>query len=219
MADHVSRTIETNQIGIHDKLALVVKKHFNHVFEKPVAEHSKQAFAQIIARIARDGRPFMLDACCGVGDSSRHFAAFNPDHLVIGIDKSLSRLTRERDGENPDNLLLVRMDLNDFYRMASQQGIQPARHYILYPNPWPKAAHLKRRWHGAPVFPHLVALGGHIELRSNWRLYLEEFQAALMFSGHESTLEKYAPDPSITPFETKYRDSGQDLWLLRAALS
>ena len=50
---------------------------------------------------------------------------------------------------------------------------------FLYPNPWPKKKHLGRRWHGAPVFPALVKLGGELEMRSNWQTYLDEFALAL----------------------------------------
>ena len=75
-------------------------------------------------------------------------------------------------GKLPRNLILMRADLNDFYRLAADAGWRLARHFILYPNPWPKSVHLKRRWHGAPVFPYMLRLGGVMELRSNWKLYL-----------------------------------------------
>ena len=169
-------------------------------------------------KLATRERPLILDACCGVGDSSRALAVLYPDHWVVGVDKSADRLSRERAGEDPENLLLIRADLNDFYRLAADAGWRPERHYILYPNPWPKPAHLKRRWHGAPVFPSLVALGGRLELRSNWRIYLEEFGEALSIAGHESRLEPFVAAKPITPFERKYRDSGHALWSLIADL-
>jgi tRNA G46 methylase TrmB len=67
------------------------------------------------------------------------------------------------------------------------------------------------------VFPTLLALGGQIELRSNWRVYVEEFALALARHGW---LFDVAPvtgsgDP-VTPFERKYRDSGHPLWRLEA---
>ncbi|MFC3053610.1 tRNA (guanine(46)-N(7))-methyltransferase TrmB [Kordiimonas pumila] len=215
-----SRNIESNQSGPHDRLVETVKKHLAHTFQKPIADHTQVVFDTLEQQLAGDSRSLILDACCGVGDSSRHLATNYPDHLVIGIDKSNHRLSRERDGLPPENLILVRADLNDFYRLAHKAGWKPARHYILYPNPWPKSVHLGRRWHGAPVFPSIIGLGGHFEMRSNWKLYLEEFQIALTVAGYNSTLTLYNPDGLyLTPFEKKYHESGQMLWRLEAFLS
>lgn len=214
-----SRPVESNQSGPHDKLRQVVLKHRDSTFAKPIAEHSRAAFARAQAWLeARAGAPLIFDSCCGVGQSSRRLAAAHPHAAVVAVDKSADRL-RRGGAQEPDNLLLLRADLNDFYRLAQAAGWRAHKHYVLYPNPWPKAAHLGRRWHGAPVFPAMLALGGELELRSNWRLYLEEFQLALGCYGFESTLAPLAEvDDPLTPFEAKYARSGQALWRLQAFL-
>ena len=209
-----SRSIISNQNGVHDNLERVVKKHMATIFQKPVADHTRKAFDEVHQRVTEAGRPIVFDSCCGVGESSRFLARKFPEYTVVGVDKSLKRLTKEGYGDEPENLILVRADLNDFYRLAHEHGWQLVRHYILYPNPWPKADHLKRRWHGAPIFPTMVALGGRIEVRSNWKIYLDEFQQALKLMGRGSDVETYDADNPITPFERKYKDSGQDLWRL-----
>ena len=213
-----SRIIETNQEGPHERLEATVRKHLGHAFKRPVADHTRDAFATVQQVLSTVNRPLVLDSCCGVGDSSRILARRFPDCWVVGVDKSAHRLSKERGGADPENLVLVRADLNDFYRLAAEAGWHPERHYILYPNPWPKAAHLGRRWHGAPVFPDIVKLGGRLELRSNWKLYLEEFQIALRIAGHESKLTVFEPDDFLTPFEKKYHGSGQPLWQLLSNL-
>ncbi len=116
----------------------------------------------------------------------------------------------------PDNALLVRADLVDFWRLALEAGWAPERHYLLYPNPYPKSAHLKMRWHGHPVFPTLLALGGRLELRSNWQLYVEEFaQAVNIVTGQAASVTALQPNGDyLTPFEAKYDQSGQTLWRL-----
>lgn len=213
-----SKKIFSNQDGVHANLEKTVRRHLASTFLKPVSEHTQAAFDSAAAFVAAFGRPLILDSCCGVGDSSRALARAFPSHTVIGVDKSASRITRERAGDEPGNLLLLRADLNDFFRLAAKAGWQPERHYILYPNPWPKSEHLKRRWHGAPVFRDIVALGGRLELRSNWRLYLEEFALALSLAGHEAALAAFEAAEPITPFEAKYKASGQPLWQLVAEL-
>ncbi len=213
-----SKKIMSNQDGVHANLEKTVQRHLASRFRKPISDHTGAAFQAVAAELARIDRPLILDSCCGVGDSSRALAQAFPDHWVMGVDKSNVRLSKERDGVEPENLLLVRADLNDFFRLAAEAGWRPARHYILYPNPWPKAEHLKRRWHGAPVFPYIVGLGGRLELRSNWWLYLREFAVALEVAGHRAELCPYGADEPITPFEAKYKNSGQPLWQLTADL-
>ncbi|MBO6505521.1 MAG: hypothetical protein JJ850_08610 [Kordiimonadaceae bacterium] len=217
MAEASSRAIESNQSGPHERLEEVVSKHLRTVSRRPVADHTRLAFEAMQQWLgAGNSLPIILDACCGVGDSTRNLAAQHSDHLVVGIDKSIKRLSKERAVADPSNMLLLQADLNDFYRLLVQESIQIARHYILYPNPWPKAAHLGRRWHGAPVFSDIIKVKGPLELRSNWKLYLEEFQLALKVAGIASELEPFTPETPISPFEAKYHASGQKLWRLTA---
>ncbi|MGB0867109.1 MAG: tRNA (guanine(46)-N(7))-methyltransferase TrmB [Granulosicoccaceae bacterium] len=206
----------SNQRGPHDNLIKAVKKHQSNSFAKPVAEHSHLAFEKAQSWLkARAGAPLIFDSCCGVGQSSRIIAERYPDHSVIAVDKSEHRLQRAT-AHNIPNLLLLRADLNDFYRLAQQSQWRLTKHFILYPNPWPKSAHLGRRWHAAPVFPYMLALAGELEIRSNWKLYIDEFQLALGCYGIASTSGLLQADEPLTPFEAKYTDSGQSLWQLTA---
>ncbi|WP_417451793.1 tRNA (guanine(46)-N(7))-methyltransferase TrmB [Kordiimonas sp.] len=217
--DANSKQILSNQDGVHPNLEKTALRHLNSVFRKPVSKHTQAAFDVVSEAMTSSARPLILDSCCGVGDSSRVLARAYPSHWIVGVDKSGARLGREREEANPENLRLVRADLNDFFRLAANAGWRPERHYILYPNPWPKAEHLKRRWHGAPVFPDIIWLGGRLELRSNWRLYLEEFALALKLAGHTARVQAFDAKEPITPFEAKYKKSGQPLWQLTAVLS
>lgn len=159
--------------------------------------------------------------------STQRLARQYPDANVIGVDRSIHRLrkTAEPDGyiaEIADNACLAQADLVDFWRLALEDGWQLSRHTILYPNPYPKGAHLQRRWHGHGVFPTLLKLGGEIELRSNWRLYLEEFASAVATYDNTSdsapnnphTIELIDGSDPLTLFEKKYHDSGQSLYRL-----
>ena len=216
-----SRAIVSNQQGLHKDLESIVLKHKNSQFLKPVAEHSQQAFEQICQFVEFNpadkyvSKAIIFDACCGVGESSRQLAQKNPEHWVIGVDKSADRLNRQGREDYP-NLLLLRADLNDLYRLLADSQMPIAQHKIYYPNPWPKSQHIKRRWHGAPVFKQLIQISSNIELRSNWPIYLKEFQAGLEIYGimsHLHTLDN--PVPAITPFEAKYHASGQALYRLQ----
>lgn len=210
-----SRTVHSTQTGPHEALVQHLERHVTNRYMRPIADHNREAFEPVHAQVGTDGRPLILDSGCGTGDSSRALARIYPDHLVIGIDRSADRLSRKRE-TTPENCMLVRADLIDFWRLANQAGWRPARHYLLYPNPEPKPRHLKRRFHAHPVFPDLVALGGVFESRSNWLIYLKELEIALQYHGRSATLSPLPETgPALTLFEQKYRTSDQKLWRLR----
>ena len=213
-----SRLPTSAQIGIHEQLATLLDRHAGSPFRKPYADYNRAAFAASVERrqrVAPDA-PLILDSCCGVGESSIALAQAFPDHYVIGVDQSESRLTRGKPGTPalPPNLDLVRADLVDYWRLMHEAGIRPARHYLLYPNPWPKIGHLIRRWHGHPVFPAMLELGGVLECRSNWPIYVEEFCFGVRrLTGRDAVCTPYAPaGEALTPFERKYLASGHALF-------
>ncbi|WP_462157265.1 tRNA (guanine(46)-N(7))-methyltransferase TrmB [Pseudoalteromonas sp. GB56] len=217
MSEANSRSIVSNQPSLHDKLDEVVNKHLQAEFKKPIAAHTQAAFDEVNEKVNAFAGPIILDSCCGVGESTANLAKLHPEALVIGIDKSAHRLDKHdvqyRQDEDA-HYMLVQADLNDFWRLAVQAKWQPTHHYLLYPNPWPKAKHLQRRWHGAAVFPSIVQLGGKLELRSNWDIYVREFARALQLAGHPTQVSEYASDIAITPFERKYWASGQQSYRL-----
>lgn len=216
-----STPISSAQTGIHERLPSVVARHAAAEFRKPFMPYNRAAFDASMAAWRTAGElPLIIDAGCGVGLSTLHLARRFPGHFVIGVDQSAHRLARNTQwpGVLPTNFVRVRADLVDYWRLLHASGVQPARHYILYPNPWPKIGQLGRRWHGHAVFPTIVALGGELECRSNWGIYIEEFAAALGLLGVPSaTVERHTPELAITPFEQKYIASGHALWRCRAS--
>ena len=164
---------------------------------------------------ASDGNcPLVLDSGCGTGASTALLAAKFPESMVVGVDRSEARLKRF-DNPMPQNMCLIRARAEDFCRLLCADGIRPANHFLLYPNPWPKAAHFKRRWHGHPVFPELLGLGGRLELRTNWRIYAEEFRHAAGMCGIDAPpVVSFSVTLPLSPFERKYADSGHRLYRL-----
>lgn len=215
-----SKVIITNQDGIHEKLAEIVEKHAKHEFQKPISAHTQAAFDDVNEKVKAFDGEIILDACCGVGQSTRKLAKQNPTALVIGVDKSANRIERNVDEhyrnefEGVENYVLVRADLNDFFRLVGQANWLVKKHYVLYPNPWPKSKHIQRRWHGSAVFPAMLKIGEQMILRSNWRLYLEEFAAAARQSGKSAEISDIVTEDPLTPFEAKYQASGQQCYQL-----
>ena len=190
-----------------------MRKHLATPFRRAPAAYSVAAFETLLARWDRD-RPLVLDSACGTGESTAALALRHPGSFVVGIDQSAERIgrgTRKLAAALPANALLLRADATDIWALMAQQGVQLAHHYLLYPNHWPKSEHLQRRWHGHPRLRELLALAGTIELRTNWRLYAEEFAAALHLAGWRAEAMEVPAGEPLTPFERKYRDSGHPL--------
>ena len=217
-----SRIPSSAQADIHVNLAERVRRHAAEPFRKPFAEYNQRALEGALAGWYGSAA-LILDAGCGVGHSTIQIARANPQCWVIGVDQSEDRLLRRKpypEALIPKNMVLVRADLVDFWRLLAGRGLSLAQHYILYPNPWPKIGHLSRRWHAHPVFPSIVGLGGVLELRSNWAVYLAEFARALqLVTGLEAAWGPFEANVPLTPFERKYRDSGQSLYRLGVDLS
>ena len=215
-----SRQIQSAQTAPHLRLQEIVRKHLTTPYQRRPSTVGVRAFAGVADQLAQT--PFILDAGCGTGASTLALAREFPQRLVLGVDKSLARLEigqRLIDaGAAPANALLLHCELVDFWQLAAAAGLHCERQYFLYPNPWPKPEQFKRRWHAHPVFPAILALGGAIELRTNWRVYAEEFVLALGIAGVAATCQAFTPDEPLTPFERKYAASEHTLWRVQGTI-
>ena len=211
-----SREIVSPQNSLHKNLYKVLQRHDQSIYLKPVSRHTEITFKQALNEINKKNKPLIFDSGCGTGESTYYLARKYQNHFVIGIDKSKKRLSKATIGMVPANVLFVRADLFDFWRLAVGNGLKVDRHFILYPNPWPKSAHLKRRFHGHPTFFDLLQLGGKFELRSNWPLYLQEFAVSLKYSKDIDCkpVSFFPVKPFLSAFEKKYALSGQKLYRL-----
>ena len=247
-----------------DTLRSIVRKHSSQLDRwlqnKPIAAHTRRAFDMLVLGLTpfdNSTTKIILDSGCGTGRSSVLLADMYPDHLVIGVDRSLVRLNRnaiyrkssvqhgevERDDPTdtldeeeeplvqsmPDkpNLRLVRAELSDFWRCCLEANITISRHYLLYPNPYPKKARVKSRWYAHPSFPLIFQLGGEaIVVKSNWNLYLQEFSQSVVYlmpcdavrpylaSAERGPMDRIDKSVAWTNFEKKYDDTGEKTYEL-----
>ncbi|MFC4700595.1 tRNA (guanine(46)-N(7))-methyltransferase TrmB [Glaciecola siphonariae] len=249
------KPVVSAQTTVHDDLLALVKRHQHHHSQRPIAEHTQRAFDYALKWLSDWDRAVIIDACCGVGESTLHLAKRYPNARVIGIDKSEARLnkhqhyvseitgdvkqkssvhSKEQLSRELNNYLVLQADLNDFWRLLAdfteehalksssnaQQGSMRkwyvAKQYILYPNPYPKKTQVGKRWHASAVFKDVMRVSSNIEVRSNWKVYVDEFQlAAAQYDAVMQVAELKLNDVknAITPFERKYASAGQALWI------
>lgn len=243
-----SRSVSTNQPGISDKLEGLVLKHLTTENKKPVQAHTQDAFERVERwRTQSSSKAIILDSCCGVGESTWRLAHQYPKHLVIGVDKSAVRIkkhgtqqqffeasddntaTTPEAASNPqlpqntlfsahNNYCVVRADVIDFWRLVAQNHWPVAQHYIFYPNPYPKASQVQKRWHATASFKDIINIGGNLTVRSNWKIYIQEFAKALQVAEHSPSVTAVEHIEPFTPFERKYWNSGQRSWQVNCQL-
>ena len=192
-----AKEVQSNQEGPFKDLEKLVRKYACTPYLRPIADHTRLAFAdaeQFIADFYSKGQaqsaphPVILDSGCGTGESTFHLAQQFPDYPVIGIDKSAVRLNKaNKNGDlpqpMPQNAFFVRAELIDFWRLALEKATTGQwtipYHALYYPNPWPKQSEAGRRFHLHPIFPTLMQISQTTELRTNWEIYAQEFALAV----------------------------------------
>ncbi|MCB0337602.1 MAG: hypothetical protein KDD62_14905 [Bdellovibrionales bacterium] len=219
-----SPQICSNQQGVHPDLGRILKRYQESDYIAPISERSRQTYEMLLEEIEHFDMPLILDSGCGNGESTVTLGKMFPEHFVIGIDKSHHRLQSGRRifpelHEQCDNVIAVRAELVDLWRLFADDGVFFDYHFLLYQNPWPKKKHVRRRWHAHPVFPIMLELSDSLTMRTNWHLYAQEFCSALeLVSGVYSTIQTVPQHHPITPFERKFLASGHTCYEVLAKL-
>ena len=203
--------LQTDQVAPHADLTDIVRRHQQHPWRKPCPAHTREAFERFLQTYRRDPRPIVLDSFCGTGMSTAILAAQFPEAWVVGIDQSAHRLAKHQPTERR-NYHVLRAEAEPFWCCLAEAGIRLHSHWLLYPNPWPKASQFKKRLHGHGAFPKLAQLGGALEMRTNWDLFAEEFALAADLIGLKGSIDMVSPTAPMTLFERKYQERGQALW-------
>jgi len=214
-----SARVISSQVGVHPRLDEIVAKHLREPYRRTPSGPGRAAFESVVDRLVAADGSFVLDAGCGTGASTLALARRFPQRLVLGVDKSAARLAQGRRAAEasaaPANAILLHCELVDLWQLCVERSLRCAMQFLFYPNPWPKAEHVMRRWHAHPVLPAMLALGGAIELRTNWRIYADEFARALRQAGRKADVEEATSAEPVSPFERKYLASAHTLWCCR----
>ncbi len=126
--------------------------------------------------IFHNQQPVFLEIGFGMGHALASFAELHPQQNYLGIEvhsPGIGRLFAEIDANGLSNIRVICADAVDVLEKniaeLSLDGV-----YILFPDPWHKKRHNKRRLI-QPAFINLltsrVKLGGRIHLATDWQEY------------------------------------------------
>jgi tRNA (guanine-N7-)-methyltransferase len=171
--------------------------------------------------------PVDIEIGCGSGLHPIRYASSHPDRVLFAIEHTKERFGKfsQRLTNHPPiaNLYAIH---DDAVRWISH--VPPtesvSRVFILYPNPYPMAKHLNRRWHAMPFMQRIIKLlkpGGKIEIATNEVWYANEARQYMQEVWKLALIEdKEIYDPSgeqfkaRSHFERKYLKRGETCYNL-----
>lgn len=214
------------QSEINNDLFSIMTRYQESKYQRPIPAQQQKIWHELFPIISQ--QKLILDSGCGTGVSTSHLADRYPQHLIIGIDKSCYRLGKHmiykqhRCHENiasKDNIVFCQAELTDIWRLMATAKLNIEKHFILYPNPWPKPQQVKKRFYAHPVFPTMLTLSPQLVCRSNWDLYLKEMQWLLQACFNiNSQITQVDDQSACTRFESKYLHSGVNCYELTTSV-
>ncbi|MBT0958531.1 tRNA (guanosine(46)-N7)-methyltransferase TrmB [Alphaproteobacteria bacterium KMM 3653] len=140
------------------------------------------------------GRPLWLEIGFGGGEHLVHQAASNPDVGIIGAEpyiNGVAMLLGKIRKANLDNLAVHAGDARDLMDVLPDGSVQKA--FLLYPDPWPKARHHRRRFvtpeHLEPL-AQVMAKGAELRIATDIADYVRQTMEQVPRFGFEWQAER-----------------------------
>ena len=169
--------------------------------------------------------PATVEIGTGKGKFLNELALAHPDENILGVERSAKyhRLCCHRaERRGLTNVRLLRTTGEDLLmRLLPPQSV--ATLFVLFPDPWPKKRHHKRRFMQPETMPLLhraLVPGGRLMVKSDHDGYAEVIEEVLRGADGFDLLdaqELFAELP-VTGFEQKYLVEGRSIhsWALRS---
>jgi len=90
------------------------------------------------------------DADAGAGNVQDEDSSESTCALVLADADAVEKGRSRKQWSKRDNMILVRANCIDFWRLIWESGLSIESHTLLYPNPYPKPRQVAMRWHGSP---------------------------------------------------------------------
>jgi len=163
--------------------------------------------------------PTDVDIGSGKGKFLNEMATAHPERNFLAVERAAKyhRLCCERAARRGlTNVRLVRTTAEDFlFRLVDENSV--ARFFVLFPDPWPKKRHHKRRFFKAQTVEAVARAlepGGRLLVKSDHAAYAEVIGEVLATAHGLQAIdatEAFAELP-LTGFEHKYRIEGREIF-------
>ena len=165
--------------------------------------------------------PVEVDVGCGDGSFLMESARRRLGGDFLGLERLLGRVRkccRKAARLGLGNVRLLRLESGYVVRWLLPPGSVAVFH-VLFPDPWPKRRHQRRRLVNAEFLAALhaaLAPGGEVRFKTDDADYFAHIQAvAAAHPGFASAPWTPEPDEALTDFERGFRAHGQEIHRLR----
>jgi tRNA (guanine-N7-)-methyltransferase len=132
--------------------------------------------------------PLVLDVGCGHGAAAIAYAAAHPDQGIVAVDvhtPGLARMMAAAERAGVDNL---RVWHGDAVPLLEERILPHSLHsvHLFFPDPWPKARHVKRRFVTAYTLDLVhdrLEAGGTLRVATDQDFYADHVLAQLVAHG------------------------------------
>ena len=160
----------------------------------------------------REANHFCLEIGFGMGENLLQVATEFPDVDFLGVDvhaPGAGRVVRDAQRQNIGNIRLYLEDIIVVMNHCIYPGTIDSC-FILFPDPWPKNKHRKRRLI-QPTFLDLLwtsmAVGGYVWIATDWEDYAEQIRSVFTNDTRWRSV-----DPSDIPMQrhtTRFEQRGE----------
>jgi tRNA (guanine-N7-)-methyltransferase len=130
---------------------------------------------QPVDKFTHDGKEVWLEIGFGGGEHLAHIASLHNDIHMVGCEpyvNGISGLLKYVEVTNAQNIRVYNDDVRELLARFPDQFLE--RVYILYPDPWPKARHHKRRLIQKPLLDMLARVmkpDAELRIATDWDDY------------------------------------------------
>ena len=191
----------------------------DHLSPGPVSWEDNPERRPLDLRAAFGDRPVWLEIGFGGGEHMVHQAALHPEVGLLGAEpyvKGVATLLGHLRREGVENVRVHPGDARDLMDVLPEGSI--ARAFLLYPDPWPKARHHRRRFvtpeHLGPL-ARAMAPGAELRIATDIPDYVRQTLEEVPRAGFEWTARRAAdwrepwPDWTSTRYEAKALREGR----------
>ncbi len=170
-----------------------------------------------------NGAPLEVDLGCGDGSFALALARHHPDRNVLAVERLLGRVRkvcRRAHQEQLENLRVLRLEAR--YTVEWLLPLHSvSRLHLLFPDPWPKARHHRRRLVQRDFLKALhdiLVPGGEFLFKTDHEDYFQWTKVEVAASGIFKPVD-WPADAFFYPqtdFEKQWRAEGREVFRLRA---
>jgi tRNA (guanine-N7-)-methyltransferase len=162
--------------------------------------------------------PVEIDLGCGDGAFITALARQNPERNFLGIERLIGRVRsacRKAASENLTNLRVVRVEIAYAVRyLVPTESV--AMFYLLFPDPWPKTRHHRRRIVTAEFLESIrnaLVPGGILQIATDEPDYFEQITRLCAAAAEFTAVHPRLAQPAST-FAKRFRQAGVTTHLL-----